>query len=203
MFPMMFPLLGAAAGALFNKDDPLKGALMGGALGAAGGALPGLLGAGGATAGVAPGATAATEAAGGVGLLGAETGLNAAGYLAPEMTGTIAEQAAAPVIDMSSKAGMFDTLNFQSGGLLGKGVDAFNTANKIAQPVGKAMDVAQQMRGDDIPPPPPPQLPAQKMDLSGLLQFGQQQQAYDAQEAERRKQLMRLYSGNIGNMGGY
>jgi len=35
----MLPLAGAAAGALIKKKDPLKGALMGGALGAAGGAM--------------------------------------------------------------------------------------------------------------------------------------------------------------------
>ena len=50
-FPFLIPLLGAGAGALINRKDPLKGAFIGGALGAGGAALPGLLGAGGATAG--------------------------------------------------------------------------------------------------------------------------------------------------------
>ena len=50
MFPLLIPLLGAGAGALLSKKDPLKGALMGGALGFGGAALaPGLLGAGAAT----------------------------------------------------------------------------------------------------------------------------------------------------------
>jgi len=38
-FPFVPMLLGAASGALFNKKDPLTGALMGGGLGAAGGLL--------------------------------------------------------------------------------------------------------------------------------------------------------------------
>lgn len=38
-FPFIPMLLGAAGGALFNKKDPLTGALMGGGLGAAGGLL--------------------------------------------------------------------------------------------------------------------------------------------------------------------
>ena len=36
MFPMLIPLIGAGAGALLNKKDPFKGAVMGGLLGAGG-----------------------------------------------------------------------------------------------------------------------------------------------------------------------
>ena len=79
---LLFSLLGAGTGALTNKKDPLKGALLGGGLGAAGG---GLLGGGLAVGGEQgamlaaqnaglEGATAATNAAlGGPGLLGQAT----------------------------------------------------------------------------------------------------------------------------------
>ncbi len=65
-------LLGGGVGALTNKKDPLKGALLGAGLGGIGGAaMPGLLGAG--TAGIAPGGQQAAMLAaqeGGGGLLG-------------------------------------------------------------------------------------------------------------------------------------
>ena len=44
MFPFMIPLIGAGIGAMANKKDPIKGALLGGGLGMAGGAaLPGMI----------------------------------------------------------------------------------------------------------------------------------------------------------------
>lgn len=58
--PMTMAAVGAVAGAALNRDDPMKGALMGAALGGAGGAGYGALtGAGGAAAG----ATGAAEVA--------------------------------------------------------------------------------------------------------------------------------------------
>lgn len=62
----MWPLLiGAGIGALMNKKDPLKGALLGGAVGATGGAAAtgGLLGGGSAAAGAAGAAGGAATAA--------------------------------------------------------------------------------------------------------------------------------------------
>lgn len=85
MFPLLLPLIGAGAGALLNKKDPLKGALMGGALGFGGGAIAS--GAGGGLLGAAPaagsqaGMLAAQEAGMGLGSLGwkgATTGLQGA-----------------------------------------------------------------------------------------------------------------------------
>lgn len=57
MFPLMMPmLLGAGAGALLKKKDPLKGALLGAGLGAAGGAIAPQMGGllGGANAPIMP-----------------------------------------------------------------------------------------------------------------------------------------------------
>lgn len=65
MFPFLIPLLGAAGGAILNKKDPLKGALMGGGLAAGGGALLGAGGLGGApAAGLSAGQDAALAAQG-------------------------------------------------------------------------------------------------------------------------------------------
>lgn len=67
----MLPLAGAAAGALLNKKDPLKGALMGGALGAGGMAAAPALGIGAASA--AGGAAGGAAAAGSAGAASAGT----------------------------------------------------------------------------------------------------------------------------------
>lgn len=97
--PVTMAVVGATAGAALNKDDPLKGALLGAAGGFGGGAALGALG-GGAAAGAA-GAAGASSAgtaslmAGGGALapgLGASAGLSAAGgsglgLAAPAMTG--------------------------------------------------------------------------------------------------------------------
>jgi hypothetical protein len=52
--PMTLAMVGAAAGAMTNKKDPMKGALMGAALGGGGGLLAGGALAGGAGAAAAP-----------------------------------------------------------------------------------------------------------------------------------------------------
>lgn len=199
---LLMAALGAGGGALFNKKDPLKGALIGAGLGAGGAALPGLLGggaaAGGATAGIAPGATAATEA----GLLGAETGINSMGYLAPEMSGIAAEQAAAPVANMSTQAGMFDKLNYQTGGLLGQGTDAYS---KYSKPVGAAMkgaSMAQDMAGQNQPlPPPPPIVPPTASPALSQIASGNYQNMLAQQEQERKRREM--HRMRIKRMGGY
>lgn len=65
MFPLLIPMLaGAAGGALLNKKDPLKGALLGGGLAAGGGALLGAGASAGAMgAGTVGGAGAAVPGA--------------------------------------------------------------------------------------------------------------------------------------------
>lgn len=103
----MLPALGAVAGGVLNKKNPLKGALMGGGLGFGGAALPGLLSGGAAasaaanpmaaylTSGAAEGSTlgnALTGAGGAAGAVGQGTtaGLlggaqQAMGYAKPAM----------------------------------------------------------------------------------------------------------------------
>lgn len=181
---LLMAALGAGGGALFNKKDPLKGALIGGALGGGASALPGLLGS----------ATAPTASSG---LLGA-TGENSLGYLAPEMTGTAAEQAAAPVVNMSTPAGMFDKMNYQSGGLLGNAMD---TAGKYAKPMSAAINVSQQL----TPPTQPihaPQImqPTSSPTLSQLVQQNGQNDQMQQQQEMQRRMAMRQRIRNMGGM---
>ena len=83
--PVTLAMVGAAAGAAFSPDDPIAGAMMGGAAGFGGGALLGA-GAGGAAA---AGSGLAAPGMAGVGLAPAGAGLSAgtAGLTAPAMTG--------------------------------------------------------------------------------------------------------------------
>lgn len=70
MFPLLIPMaIGAIGGAMANRKDPMKGALLGAGIGATGGLLApaGAAAAGAASAGAAG---AGTAAAGGAGLLG-------------------------------------------------------------------------------------------------------------------------------------
>jgi len=71
--PITIAVLGASAGAMMNKKDPLKGALMGGALGFGGAAGLGAMGAGGAV-GTGIGAGGASLP----GVMGAANAANAA-----------------------------------------------------------------------------------------------------------------------------
>jgi len=82
--PVTLAMVGAAAGAAFSPDDPIAGAMMGGAAGFGGGAMLG--GAGGAAA---AGSGLAAPGMAGVGLAPAGAGLSAgtAGLTAPAMTG--------------------------------------------------------------------------------------------------------------------
>lgn len=219
MLPFIPLMLGGAGlGALLNKKDPLKGAMMGAALGAGGAALPGLLGAGGATAGIGGAATAgATEGAAAGGLL---AGGEQAAMLAAQNAGLEgataatnaglgsnaglfgAEQAAAPVADMSTQAGMFDKLNHQTNGLLGNATDTYS---KYAKPIEATMNAAQQgqqmAQANDPPPIQAPQRQNIPLDLSSILNQSTQWQQFDMAENERRKQLMQNYASNIGRMG--
>jgi hypothetical protein len=88
--PMTLAMIGAAAGAVTNKKDPLKGALLGATLGYGGGTLaPGLLG---------TGAQAASGAAGAAGLqsgFGAELTRQGLLSAAPAMSGAASPVASA------------------------------------------------------------------------------------------------------------
>jgi hypothetical protein len=195
MYPFIIPMLiGAAGGLLTNRKDPLKAALMGAGLGAAGGALaPGLLGASNAAELAAVG----TEGAGAT----AATGLEGMGYSAPAITGS--EQVAAPVIDYSTQAGLGDTLNYHSGGLLDKAMGYGNQASQYMKPAVTAINAAsaaQNMFGNTQPPQitQPPQMKTVPMNLMGLLQQSENLQKYDIEEQARKRAQMQQYINAIG-----
>lgn len=157
--------IGAAAGALTNKDNPLKGAAIGGTLGAVTGGLGGL---GGAAAGA--GSAGATGAAsGGLGLTSGAAGLGlqapgaaslgsmggAQGLLASAGPGTslTAANAAAP-----AGAGLLSPGNFKT----------------MADVAG----LAEKTGVFDSPQAPQAQsagIPARQPDFTGLLSAGREQ----------------------------
>lgn len=212
------PLAMAAAGAMMDKEKPLRGAALGAAAGLTGGAALGAMGAGAAGAGAAGAAgagaagagTAGTagllgaEAAGagagaaGTGLLGAGTGTTQAGMLAAQEAGL----GASSLGWGGATTGVQGTMN----GLLGAEAGAsagglLSQADKIAKPVGTAMQVSQSMQEPDQPLPPPPQLQRTPMNLNETIAQGDMRRQYEDAEQQRRRQLMAMYAGNIGRMG--
>lgn len=205
----------AATGGLLAA--PAAAAAAGGA-GAAGAAGAGAAGAGGLLAAEGAGAAAAgSGAAGAGGLLGAEglaalgaegagaTALGtegaAAGMAAPEMLA--AQQAAAPVVDMSTQAGMFDTVNAGTNGLLGRVTDGATAAGQYMKPVGQAMSAANTAKGlfgssQPQMQPAQSQMRSTPMNLDGVLQQGQQNQQTSIQDQMRRRQQMQALINQIG-----
>jgi hypothetical protein len=193
MFPLFMPMLiGAAGGALMNKKDPLKGALLGAGMGAAGGTLaPGLLGAGGGAATSATGGLLGSGAATGAGsqasMLAAQNagfgfdGLNLLGQAAGSATGQ-----AVPGYIQAGAA-------MQNG--LGQAGSALKQANPYLEAVGTAKNAADMVAPPPEELPPPPQLmPSQPMDLSGILNANQQQMAQEIEEQAKRRQAMSSFA---------
>lgn len=152
--PFTLALIGAAAGGTLNAargKDPMKGALIGGALGAGGGllgaaagpgAMSGLLGGSSAAAGTAGAAgaagTAGTAGAGSAGLLaGAETAGALGTNLGSQQTAMLAAQDAA-------FGGSAAAQGMNPAWATAKG--AFNGANQIAKPVGTAVSTAATVK---------------------------------------------------------
>lgn len=178
--PMM--LGGAGLGALLNKKDPLKGALMGAALGGVGGAAaPGLLG--GATAGGVgsqAGMLAAQEA--GAGVMG---------------IGNMGWGGATTGIQGGLNAALGSGAGATTGGLLGN-------ADKVIKPVGTAMQAAQMFTPPTEEPirAPMPQIPqGGSQVLSQIATQPQQQQAQNQQMDMQRKQQRQARIRNIGYFG--
>lgn len=199
--PFLIPLLMAGAGALADRKDPLRGAMIGGALGFGGAGLLGGAGAVGGTGAAATEGLLGTAAAEGAGTAAAGVGTeaalaNSAGYLAPEMAGMASEQAMAPIIEQGTQAGMMDMLNFQSGGLLDKGMN-------MAKPAMNAMQTAQQLAPQEqpAPMPEPPTRQNVPLDLSNLLTQSAQMRQFDTEEAMRKRMEQQGMINKIG--GGY
>jgi len=144
---MFMPLLlgGGLLGALTNKRNPLEGALLGGALGAATGGMGGLLG----------NASTAAATGGGMGLTaGSAPGLTAMGG----GTGLTMGAAAPGLSAMGGGTGLTAGANAlasapaaTSGGLLGNLTD-LNSVNKIVS-LAQAMTPEQQQQLQAVAPP--------------------------------------------------
>ena len=196
---MTYWVAGAAAvGALMDRKKPLRGALIGAGTAMTGGALAGGAAAGGAGAAGAASAGAGTAGAAGAGaggLLGtsaaagttAATAGTSAGSLTGGLLSSAGTQAAAPITNLSVAAspsalqGLSATAG-QSGGLMG-----------TIKPVGEAMAATQTTQGllaPNEPTPAPPPVQTQPLDLSGVLNVNQQEQARQLEEDMRRRQSL-------------
>lgn len=115
MLPLLIPIaIGAIAGAMSNKDKPLKGAMMGGAMGAGGGLLGGAALAGGAAAGGAGAAGAGAAGAGAAGAGGAGSGVGF-GLGQSLASGTAGSATIAGGASAAPSAGLLGTLGQQAG----------------------------------------------------------------------------------------
>lgn len=180
MLPFMIPmLLGAGAGALLNRKDPLKGALMGAAGSAIAPGLGSMFGgaAGAATPGIAGVAGEGVAGAGGL-LSSPLEHLGAASNLGTSVGSQQTAQLAA------QQAGM-------GGGLLGNVGPMIDKVSTFAKPVMQGVQAAQQMMPPEQQlqmPAPPPSVPQGPPNLTGLLELGEQRRTYNDQMAEMRRQ---------------
>lgn len=175
----LLPLAGAAIGAMANKKNPMKGALMGGALGATGGLL-------------APAAAGGAAAAGGSGLLGAgATGAaSAAGTGAAAMGPMMGSQVA--MGSVIPGLGQYAT-GYTAQGLLG----AAGTAAKSAAPYAQLAQQSGLFAGGEQEMPQaspvtmgqavPNELPAL---VQSLEQGAQAQRQADEERKKRRYSLL-------------
>lgn len=152
----MLPIAGAGLGAMLNKKDPLKGA-----------ALGGLLGAGGA-------------------------------YAAPSMSAGLLNfsggQAAAPIVDLSTKASAQTAASIPA-----QGAGMFDTLAKYAAPASNVANVAEKAGAFGGNQPQYPQAQFQQgSGFAGLLTPTEQV------DPEKRRQAQQMaVQGLLGGYGGY
>lgn len=198
MFPLLFPLLGAAGGALMNRKDPLKGALLGGALGfggaalapAAGAGAAGAAGAGSAGAGSAAGGSLLGGSTASLGSTGATLGtgsaqLGTSGLLG---TGTAASGTNAAAMGNIMGQGTMSTAGSAVGaqpGLLDQGLAMYG---KIEKPLNTAMQAYDTGKGQPQQSIQPQPLQNRPLDMSQYMSGPQDM------DNERRKQMMQQYA---------
>lgn len=116
--PLTMAAVGAVAGAALNRDDPMKGALMGAALGGAGGAGYGALTGGAAGAGAAGGAA---QSLGAAELAALDAGLGGMPAVAYPVQSSQLAAFGAPANMMAFPGDIIDTSLGQAYGQLGVG----------------------------------------------------------------------------------
>lgn len=191
------PLAGAVIGGMTNRKDPLKGAMMGGALGYGGAAVPGLLGA------AAPAAATPAATAGLLGVEGAATGAGSqAAMLAAQNEGfgaignQLLGQSAAVASGNAVPLGLDVAANAQ------RASEAIKPIAGAAKPVGDAAAAANAVNGLLTPKRPQmqaaPFVPSQggAQSLAQLSNALQQNQLTEQQAlAEQRARRMKLIGG--------
>lgn len=188
----MLPLVGAAAGALLKRKDPLQGALMGGALGATGGLLAPAAGAAAAGGGLAAGGAAAegAAAAGGAGLTMPSIAPAAGLAQGPGFTAGIGEGlklGAGASLGAPPAAGMAQAGEYARTGLMGL----------QAASLAKGLTASQPMQAAGNPQ-------RQGPDMSALMQANQQTaQAGTQQEMLRRQMQQQVIQGLLGARNGF
>lgn len=198
--PISLAIIGGVGGAIINKEDPIKGALMGAGIGFGGASLLGAAGAG-ATAG-ASGALGSGLSAGGATLGGSAAGSAAAGSLGSGLTAGGATLGGSSLGGVTAAGGALE-------GALGSGLTATNAGaampgtisawtpeaasalnlQKLKEPMQLARTVLnQQGQNQNRTVYSPPQMKAARMqpiDISsgvqGLLNMR------DPQDARRRR----------------
>jgi hypothetical protein len=193
--PMTMAAVGAVAGAALNRDDPMRGALMGAALGGAGGAGYGALTGAGAAAGGAAGAGAAGGAAQSLGAAElaalealppglANLPLGPTGLLpvdiAPVQAAQLAEMGAAPAFDFDAiaRASMGSDLPGLASGASGS--SAIGAPGQV--PMGLAYSLLQQGQ-----PRAQMQAPAPKRGSPQSVNYGNFASLLEPKLVERRR----------------
>jgi len=202
----LLPLMGAAAGAMMNRKNPLKGALMGGALGAGGGMLAGAgaaaapavgswMGAGGA--GTATSLASGFGAGTGLGSTGIATGIGSGSWMGagPAKDAYLAAQAAG-ISGANAAAGgaVAPTTGTGFGGLLGNMKQYADPAMNVMN----AANTAKSLMASDEQQLQPQPLDNEPLNVSGLIQEADARSQLNAQEAIKRRQQMQQYMSNIG-----
>ena len=205
---MTYWIAGAAAvGALVDRKQPLRGALLGAGVGLTGGAALGATGAGGAVG----------AGAGGAGILGAEavgvagagaTGVGSqAGLLAAQEAGlgvgSLGWGGATTGVQGGLNSALGAEVGSSAGGLLGSGVEAVNTYGPTVKNIANAAQTANSMYPNQqqqapLIPPPTPFVPTSSPALAGLVQQNGQIDTNRMQEEMQRKQRQQQLIGRIG-----
>lgn len=124
------------------------------------------------------------------GLLG-NMGADTTGQIANNTANSMLGQNAVPVTDLSTKAPLFDQLNYQSGGLLGQAADGLNSASKYTDPIMKGVQIGQSMRQQSMVQPPPMTPPSASPSLAQLANQNQQMDMQQMQNEQMQRELMR------------
>lgn len=208
--PLAAGALGAGGAAAAGTAAAAGGAALGAGAGTALGAGAGTaLGAGAGTALGTGALTAAVPVAAGGAVAG--TGATQAGLLAAQEAGLGASSLGWGGATTGTQGLLNSTLGSSGGakvgGLLGNGVEAFDMANKVAKPIGTAMDTANMFTPppkQEMPIATPPMMPqAPQTGPQGLAQLAGQNQQMGLLQQQKDMERKMAQRNRIKSIGGY